>query len=675
MAKIINLHQLDIDGRKAAEKALGEAEEIFKLLVSAVEDYAIFALDPKGYILTWNTGAEKLKGYTPDEIIGSHFSRFYTSEDVARHHPEEELEIAARVGKYQEDGWRVRKDGSRFWANIVITALRDSDGTVRGFAKVTRDLTDKKFAEEKLRESEERMRLMVQSVKDYAIFLLDPKGMVASWNEGARQFKGYEADEIIGQHFSRFYSEEERHSKPKKLLEDAVRLGRVEDEGWRIRKDGSRFWADVVITAIKDHAGRLIGFTKVTRDLTERKAAEEKLKQGEEQLRRANESLEAKVEERTKQLTALNKLFAENELRYRTLVETVPQLVWTDLPSGECDYLSRQWIEYTGIPFEEQKGFQWVDRVLHPDDKTRVLDHWMGAVKGLHPYDIEYRIRRHDGIYRWFKTRGTPIHNDEGEITYWMGTCTDVEDQKQTEHSLREAIDKLKIVQIMREQFVATLTHDLRIPLTSAQMSAQMLVRNLSAPPDKLASLSGRIIDSIGRSNQMIENLLDANRIEAGESLRLEMKEVGLVSLVTETLNELTSVLGDRFVLEAKNAVINGFWSYDGIRRIVENLCTNAVKYGSERSPVKVTLERRADEVSISVHNMGNPIPPGELKNLFEPFRRATTASDKGKGWGLGLTLVKGFAEAHHGKLEVESSLENGTRFTVLLPRDPRSVK
>ncbi|HEU4451425.1 MAG TPA: PAS domain-containing sensor histidine kinase [Longimicrobium sp.] len=261
----------DFAGAQASGGAVAESMGLYQLLVDSVQDYAIFALDPDGNVLSWNAGAQRLKGYTRDEIVGRHFSSFYPPEDAAK--PAWELEVAKREGRVEDEGWRVRKDGTRFWANVVITALRDESGTLVGFAKVTRDLTQRRSAEESLRESEERFRLLVHSVRDYAIFMLDPEGVVSSWNEGAQRIKGYRADEIIGRHFSTFYPPEDL-AKPPWELEVAKREGRVEDEGWRVRKDGTRFWANVVITALRDPKGTLIGFTKVTRDLTERRRSE-----------------------------------------------------------------------------------------------------------------------------------------------------------------------------------------------------------------------------------------------------------------------------------------------------------------------------------------------------------------------------------------------------------------
>jgi PAS domain S-box-containing protein len=249
-----------------------QSEDRFRLLVASVRDYAIFMLDPTGRVSTWNTGAERIKGYKADEIIGKHFSTFYPREDVAAGKTERELEIASREGRFEEEGWRVRKDGSRMWASVTITALRDSQGDLVGFAKVTRDLTERRKAEEDAR----RFRLLVESVKDYAIFILDPSGHVSTWNTGAERIKGYKAGEIIGKHFSMFYPREDvAAGKTERELEIAVREGRFEEEGWRIRQDGSRMWASVTITALRSPEGDLIGFAKVTRDLTERRQAEE----------------------------------------------------------------------------------------------------------------------------------------------------------------------------------------------------------------------------------------------------------------------------------------------------------------------------------------------------------------------------------------------------------------
>jgi PAS domain S-box-containing protein len=265
----------DITERMAAQEALRESERRFRLLVEGVVDYAIYMLDPGGIITNWNAGAERMKGYRPDEIIDQHFSRFYGKEDRAAGLPARVLETAEREGRYEAEAWRIRKDGSRFWASVTLDAIRDESGELLGFAKITRDITERRAAQEALRESERQLRLLVRGVTDYALYMLDPNGVVTSWNAGGERLKGYTADEIVGQHFSRFYTEHERSAGlPARALHIAAAEGRFEAEGWRVRKDGSLFWANVIVDPIFDDDGSLVGFAKITRDITERREAQ-----------------------------------------------------------------------------------------------------------------------------------------------------------------------------------------------------------------------------------------------------------------------------------------------------------------------------------------------------------------------------------------------------------------
>jgi PAS domain S-box-containing protein len=286
--------QAGYEARRAHELAL---------LVDSVRDYAILLLDAEGIVTTWNTGAERLKGYTEREIVGQHFSVFYTEEDRAREGPNKALSIALREGRFEQEGWRVRKDGSRFWANVVITGIWERDGTLLGYGKVTRDLTTRRLAEERLRKTStdlvainvelEQFRRLVLSVRDYAIFLLDPGGYVTTWNLGAQNAKGYTYEEIVGQHFSVFYTEEDRtRDHPADELRIAAAAGRHEEEGWRVRKDGTRFWANVTLTAVRDDEGALIGYAKVTRDLSERRRADQALREANQRLARSNRELD-----------------------------------------------------------------------------------------------------------------------------------------------------------------------------------------------------------------------------------------------------------------------------------------------------------------------------------------------------------------------------------------------
>ncbi|MGR9432610.1 PAS domain S-box protein [Rhizobium leguminosarum] len=272
--EVLNRHDTSLD-----------EEGRFRLLVDAITDYAIYMLSPEGIITSWNTGAQRFKGYKPSEILGEHFSRFYLEEDRAAGIPARALATAAEHGRFEGEGWRQRKDGTRFWAHVIIDPIRRPSGELIGYAKITRDLTERRAAEQTIRQSEEQFRRLVQGVSDYAIYMLDPNGNVSSWNFGAERIKGYRPQEIIGRHFSTFYTSEDREAGlPETALSLARAEGRFEREGWRVRKDGSRFWASVVIDVIRDDDGDVLGFAKITRDITEKMETQRALEQAREEL-------------------------------------------------------------------------------------------------------------------------------------------------------------------------------------------------------------------------------------------------------------------------------------------------------------------------------------------------------------------------------------------------------
>ncbi|WP_164101054.1 PAS domain S-box protein [Candidatus Laterigemmans baculatus] len=348
---------------EASGANLLENKAQFAKVVAGVRDYAIFLLDRDGNVQTWNTGAELLKSYRAEEILGEHFSRFYPAESIAAGWPQHELKVAASAGRFEDEGWRIRQDGSKFWASVVITALRDDAGEVTGFLKITRDLTLRKHNEEKLRLSEARFRLLVDGVQDYAIYMLDPEGRVTTWNNGAERLKGYSAAAIIGEHFSLFYPPEAiERGWPEKNLRQATAVGRVEDEGWRVRRDGSQFWAGVTITAVRDDEGQLLGFAKVTRDLTERRAAEERSRKlhEEEAARKAAEKAAVQIEQQREQL-------------YVTLSSIGDGVVVTD-QHGRITFLNPVAVSLTGWSEDDAIGkpLEAVFRTINEDSRKSV---------------------------------------------------------------------------------------------------------------------------------------------------------------------------------------------------------------------------------------------------------------------------------------------------------------
>jgi len=321
-------------------------EQRFQLLVNAITDYAVYMLDREGYVATWNPGARRFKGYEPAEIVGQHFSRFFTDEDRATGLPQRALHTAATEGKFETEGWRVRKDGTRMWAHVVIDPILDDTGTLVGFAKITRDITDRKSAEQALFESEQRFRMLVQGVHDYAIYMLDPTGVVSNWNTGAERIKGYKAGEIVGEHFSRFYTPEDRaNGEPERALATALAEGKYEKEAWRLRSDGTRFWAHVVIDPIRDERGALIGFAKITRDATERRNAQIELEEARAALFQAQK------------LQALGELTGGIAHDFNNLMTVI---------RGSADLLRRSDLA------EEKKG-RYLDAIVETADRAATL--------------------------------------------------------------------------------------------------------------------------------------------------------------------------------------------------------------------------------------------------------------------------------------------------------------
>ncbi|HEU5076633.1 MAG TPA: PAS domain-containing protein, partial [Polyangiaceae bacterium] len=433
----------DLTAKKAVEDELRRAEQRFHHLVDAVSDYAIFMLDDTGHVATWNLGACRVKGYSPEEIIGKHFSTFYTPEDRAAGKPERILDTVRREGRYQEQGWRVRKDGVHFWASVVITALRDETGKLLGFAKVTQDLTDRRRAEEELRRSEERFRLIVENVVDYAIYMLDTEGCVATWNLGAERMKGYTAAEIIGQNFARFFPEEDiAAQKPARELAAAREHGRFEDEGWRVRKDGSRFWANAILTALHDARGELIGFAKITRDLTDRRNVEEKnrLLVREQTAREVAEEAEARLRESEARYRALSnrlEIVLEGVADGITVQDRTGRVVFANSAAAKiCGFSSGQELMDTP-PAEVVARFQMLD----VEGKPFTVENLPGrlAMAGKGPTSAVVHVReRASGRDWWVLIRASAVFDAAGEpelaINIWHDVTTDHREERASQY-------------------------------------------------------------------------------------------------------------------------------------------------------------------------------------------------------------------------------------------------
>ena len=676
-----------------------ETGELHRLLVESVDDYAIFALDPDGYILSWNAGAQRFKGYTAEEIIGKHFSIFYPRERIEEGFPEYELREAARVGRFEDEGWRIRKDGTRFWANVVITALRDSSRQLVGYAKVTRDLTERRLAEEELRESEERFRLLVESVKDYAIFMLDPTGHVATWNEGAQRIKGYSADEIIGKHFSIFYPPEANAiGHPRHELEIAKEKGVYEEEGWRLRKDGSKFWANVVITAIHRPDGSLAGFTKVTRDLTERRNSEQ----------RALEAARAvAAEETARQLADSNRARAETLQKLTAALSaahTIPEITKVIFTEGlgeiGAEAAALGLVDPSGekIRVLADHGFgkmpSWARIVSMTDDlpMTRVIRSGRPVI--VHSKSERDRLfpKLRDLLDPFSASAVWPLMG-RGRNVGALSIHTNRElDQYSLEfmaafaQQVAQALERATLYQAEQEAreraddanqaksaFLAAMSHELRTPLNAIGGYADLLamgVRGAITPEQR------EDLDRIKRSQKhllgIINDILNFSRVEAGQAT-YQCSPVPLHELITDVGHMVEpQALAKGLTLEARECPpdVVAWADKSKVEQILLNLLSNAVKFTNEG---KITIECAFDSiehVDITVVDSGVGIQDDQLEQIFEPFvqvgRSLTQAHE---GTGLGLAISRDLARAMGGDVTVTSQVGKGSRFTLEIPR------
>ncbi|MFL5785233.1 MAG: PAS domain S-box protein [Bacteriovoracaceae bacterium] len=356
-----------------------------------------------------------------------------------------------------------------------------------------------------------------------------------------------------------------------------------------------------------------------------------------------------------------NKLRA-SETQYRQLADSIPQLAWTADSSGHMDFCNARVIEFTGKPPEEVKsdmGFH----LIHPEDVPHIRKLWEKGLRDGSEMESEFRLRKADGTYHWFLLRVVPLKDENGKVIKWFGTNTDITEQK-------AMLDALHEETVLKDKFVSTLSHDLRTPLTAARISAELIRRKFHDDP--APALSTRIIDNLDRANKMIEDLLDASKVRAGEEIIPDISETDIVDVTKRTLEDLSTIHGDRFVLSSP-AQLEAFVDRNGFRRILENLCSNAIKYGAPNTPVTINLKLDDGHLTMSVHNKGNPSMKIDKDKLFEPFHRGEGAATK-KGWGIGLTIVKGITEAHRGEVTVETSPE-GTTFTIRIPTDVRRAR
>ncbi|HEY0113218.1 MAG TPA: PAS domain S-box protein [Allosphingosinicella sp.] len=624
------------------EPVRDEYDRRFELLVSSVTDYAIYMLDPDGRIATWNAGARRYKGYEAEEVIGEHFSRFFTEEDRKADLPARALRISAREGRYESEGWRVRKDGTRFWASVVLDPIRDEGGRLVGFAKITRDITQKKEAEEALRQSERRFQLLVNSVTDYAIYMLDPLGHVATWNAGARRFKGYEADEIIGEHFSRFFTPEERRAgRPAAILRTAAKEGRFEAEGVRQRKDGTRFVAHVVVDAIRDEKGELLGFAKITRDITEKREQQKALR--------------------------------ESEQRFKMLVEGVRDYAIYMLDTeGRISNWNSGAQAIKGYSAEEIVG-QHFSRFYTEEDRTngepqRALETALREGK----YEREAQRVRKDGSLFWASVVIDPIYDEIGKHVGFAKITRDVTERRQAQDEVEEA--RAALAQSQKLQALGELTggiaHDFNNLMTVIAGSTELLLKRPDMPEEKRRRYLEAIAETTKRATTLTSHLLAFGR---RQPIRPEVLDI---NVRLDALGEVLSrTLGSRIEVVLQLSPALPPIEVDPAE--LETALLNAAFNARDAMPDggRLTFATGAGDdgklVWIEVRDTGTGMSAEVVERAFEPF---FTTKEVGKGTGLGLSQIHGFAAQAGGNAEIQSRPTEGTAVRIHLPASDKPL-
>ena len=616
----------------------------FRLLVNGIVDYGIYFLDVNGIVRSWNLGAQRLKGYSEKDIVGKHFSQFYTDEDRKAQEPQRVLLEAAEKGRFEGEGWRVKKDGERFWAHVVLDRLQDSQGNVIGFAKITKDITEEKFARDKLIESERRFRLLVSNVVDYAIYLLDINGEVSSWNAGAKALKGYEEEEVLGKHFSMFYLPEEIEAKkPWRALHTATRDGRFEGYGWRQGKGGKRFWAHVVIDPIYDENGELMGFAKITQDMTAQREQDAALR--------------------------------ESEQRFRMLVEQVQgqSMYMLDLEGNITSW---------NAGAQALKGYR-ADEIIgqnfsqfYPEDARGIGKHLKAlrtaATTGRYA-DTGERLKK-DGSTFLAEVVMEALRDDQGRVMGFAKITRDVSDreerklEQQYQKKIQQQMVELEQSNQELEQMASIVAHDIKAPLRNVASLVQLvqLDHGDDMPADALSDLQ-QASESCVKLQEMVEALLEYARFQRKTPVPTTVSVSHIMKSVQQTLTK---------EIEAESATVelDGDASLWGDRHMLElvlqNLVANAIKYRHpERAPsVCVVVRTLPQAIQIDIKDNGRGIPEKHQKRVFDMFYRAENKDNLGHGMGLS-SCKKIVEKLHGGRMDLTSTTEVGSCFSVQLPR------
>ena len=649
-------------------EALRRSEERYLRMIDEIHDYAVLLLDMQGTILNWNKGAEKLKGYKADEIVGRNFRLFYRDEEQRLHLPEKLLKEAALKGRAFHEGWRIRKDGSLFWASVVITALHDENKEVYAFLKITKDLTEQKLSEDRLRryiddltarnqqlkQTEERYHRLVDEVQDYAIFRMSVEGNIETWNKGAEKIKGYSADEIIGKNFKIFFPPESlEQGLPQRLLQEAREAGRAVHEGWRVRKNGNKFWGAIVITALHNEKNEVIGFTKVTRDLTQRKLAEDALKDTAARLQKNLEELR------------------RSEERYYRMIDEVQDYAILLLDKeGIIQNWNKGAEKIKGYSADEIIGKSFIIFYTEEDQRSGLpMQLLVEAEQSGRSAHEGWRVRK-DGSIFWGSMVLTALHDRNNNLIGFSKVTRDLTEKKLAEDSLKQHTIRLEQTNEELEQFAYVASHDLKEPLRKILTFGNLLEGNYKEVMDeKGKEYIKRMQNAAMRMMSLIEDLLVFSRVNRPSE---EFELVDLNVVIDRVLNDLEVQVNAKKARISIDKLPKVKGRKSQLGQLFQNLISNALKFNDKDIPAltircEITGQLNPGSVNIFVTDNGIGFDMAYSGRIFEIFQRLHGKTEY-PGTGIGLAICKKIVEAHGGTISATAIPDQGSTFTITLP-------
>jgi PAS domain S-box-containing protein len=640
----LNKMSEEMEALRTAEKFyvknIRETEERFRLLVENIKDYAIFMMDANGNISSWNKGAEQLKGYTAQEILGKHYSIFYTPEELKNNEPAYNLKMAREKGNHRTEGWRLKKDGSTFFANLSITALYDNHGHVKGFAKITRDVTKQKESEELLRESEAQVQSILRNAPD-AVIVIDKEGKITFWNSKAESIFGWNAGEVLGKYLHQTIIPERYRKEHVAGLDKYLKTGEgpvlnKTIEMPALQRNGNEFFVHLSIspTSYKNEPF-FIGFLS---DITERKKIETELMHKQEEIEKSRQFL--------LDSQSVGKIGSwERDLRDNTITASPEYFKMLDI-----------------IPdAHNQTSFKEFLSRVHPDDKQRVKETIESINQDGGHYDIEYRVVQKDGQQRIIWAKGKAVHNEEGNPLLFRGTTQDITDRKEAENKLALLAEELSRSNKELEQFAYVASHDLQEPLRIVTSYVQLLQRRFTKNIDSETNeFMNFIVEAVGRMRSLIQDLLDYSRV--GTQIKPFIK-TDLNNAVNIALDNLAASVTESGAQVTADPLPQVMADDSQMVRLFQNLISNAIKFRSEKTPqIKISGEEKKNEYLFTVKDNGIGISAEYKERIFVIFQRLNDRS-KYPGTGIGLAICKKIVELHGGRIWMEPRRGGGSAF------------